>query len=96
MTSALLGAVAWGTIGAIIGFSQGDDEPPCGWWGDGGCMSATDKAALAGVPLFLIGGAVGASAGSSRNYIEINGKHEKIMNSYEKLNRYAINKAHQK
>jgi len=92
VSSALLGAVVGGTTGAIIGFAQGDDEPPCGWWGDGGCLSAKDKAGLAGVPLFLVGGAIGAGAGSKRKHFEINGMPERIIEYHEILNQYSISK----
>ena len=58
MSYGAVGALTLGTIGAIIGYAQGDDPP-------GGClvMSATDKACMLGGAGALLGCFLGAPAG---------------------------------
>lgn len=88
--SCLLGVLVGGTTGAVIGYSQGDDEPPCGWFGDGGCMSAGDKAALLGIPLGLVGGIIGSIAGAKYTQLDIQGKEEHIQKYRKQLDQYSI------
>ena len=73
---ALIGFLGGALTGVIIGFAAGDDE--C----DGWCIltySAGQKAAMAGVGLAIVGGSVGAIAGSSGKNFHINGNHDKYL-----------------
>lgn len=94
-TYAILGGLAGATTGIILGLAEGDDEPPCGWWSDGGCMTAGDKAALYGIPLFIVGGIIGAIAGIPNKNFEIQGKTENIIKNRKKFEKYSIIKNHQ-
>lgn len=96
-TSAFLGAVIGGTAGAIMGYSSGDDEPSMLF-----SYSAEEKATMAGIPLFIIGGSLGAVVGSKRVRINIDQDPENVIRNYAKLLKYSIKKptsnmpAHQK
>ena len=86
-TSAFLGAVIGGTAGAIMGYNSGDDEPSMLF-----SFSAEDKAIMAGIPLFIIGGSFGAVAGSKRVHINIDQDPENVIRNYAKLFKYSIKK----
>ncbi len=81
-SSALVGAVAGGLAGAIIGLDSGDDY----------LFTAEQNAGMLGVSLFCIGGGLGAAIGARSEKFDIHGKSERVMENYEKLNKYSINK----
>jgi hypothetical protein len=85
-SSALVGAVAGGFAGTIIGHNSGDDPP--GWIS----FSAETKAGMLGGTFFVIGGGLGAAFGARSEKFDIHGKSERVMENYEKLNKYSINK----
>jgi hypothetical protein len=85
-SSALVGAVAGGFAGAIIGHNSGDDPP--GWIS----FSAETKAGMLGGTFFVIGGGLGAAFGARSEKFDIHGKRERVIENYEKLNKYSINK----
>lgn len=86
----ILGALIGGSAGVAIGYSQGDNEPPCGDWMTKPCWTAGDKAVLLGIPLTLVGGITGALIGTHSKRIDIDGKHENIIINQEILSKYSI------
>jgi len=81
-SSALVGAVAGGFAGAIIGHNSEDEF----------LLPAERKARLLGGTFFVIGGGLGAAFGARSEKFDIHGKSERVMENYEKLNKYSINK----
>jgi len=81
-SSALVGAVAGGFAGTIIGHNSEDEF----------LLPVERKARLLGGTLFVIGGGLGAAFGARSEKFDIHGKSERVIENYEKLNKYSINK----
>jgi hypothetical protein len=87
----LIGTITGFAVGSLIGFISGDD-PPCdgGWY----CfsLSAGEKALGLGFPLAVVGSVIGASIGSIKVRIPINGSIDSYNSSKNKLRKHSIKK----
>lgn len=85
----LFGALGGFALGGIIGLASGDDDPnDCVFF----CLSAGDKALLAGIPLSITGAGLGALIGSLKVKIPINGNISNFNSNKSKLRKYTFKK----
>jgi len=84
----LFGALGGFALGGIIGLASGDDDPNNCFF----CLSAGDKALLAGIPLSIVGAGLGALIGSLKVKIPINGNISNFNRNKSKLRKYTFKK----
>lgn len=82
--SALSGVIIGTAIGAMIGYSQGDDKE--GWF----AMSKDEKAVINGFALGFIGGGIGLLVGSAKKEIIINGNQENYKSNLSTIQSYSL------